>query len=169
MGKIVFLGLGSNVGDRREYLRRAVDLISATCGTHRRSSGLFETEPWGNKRQSVFLNQVVEIKTHHQPRELLDHCQTIEHTLLRRRFLRWGPRTIDIDILLYGNVMLKEEGLTIPHPGLKSRRFVLVPLAELVPDLMVPGLHRSIGKLLQSCPDTGKVIPFDLQTGRPMP
>jgi len=162
LGENIFLGLGSNVGDRGKYLRRAVDLLSGACGTFLRSSKVYETEPWGNKRQSAFLNQVIEIKTHHQPRELLDYCQHVENTLHRRRYIRWGPRTIDIDILLYGDVILKEERLTIPHPELKIRRFVLVPLAELVPDLMVPGLQSSVSELLKGCPDTGRVARFDL-------
>ena len=168
VGEIVFLGLGSNIGDRSEYLRRAAALLSETCGTLRRSSGVYETEPWGKKRQGEFLNQVVELTTRYKPRELLDQCRHIEHTLLRRRLIRWGPRTIDIDILLYGEAMIREDGLTIPHAALPFRRFVLVPLAELVPDLIVPGLNRSVHDLLQDCPDTGRVTHFDHWSGRSM-
>jgi len=157
VGVIVFLGLGSNIGDRGSTLSRAVDEISRSCGTLRRSSTLYDTAPWGNKRQSAFLNQVIEIETHHSPRELLHHCQHIEKLLHRRRIIRWGPRTIDIDILLFGDRIIRERGLTIPHQRLRSRRFVLVPLAELAPDLTVPGTQRTVAELLKACRDESRV------------
>jgi 2-amino-4-hydroxy-6-hydroxymethyldihydropteridine diphosphokinase len=162
LGEFAFLGLGSNIGDRRSYLQSAAARIAAACGRVLRVSGLYDTEPWGSTRQRTFLNQVMEICTHHTPRELLHHCQQIESALMRRRIMRWGPRTIDIDILLFGDMRIRETGLTIPHPELSARRFVLVPLAELIPERIVPGSGRSVRDLLEHCQDTGRVTRLDL-------
>jgi len=109
---------------------------------------------------------VVEIHTELSPRDLLDRLKAIERLLGRQKGIRWGPREIDIDILCYDGLQWQDECLTLPHPGLPHRRFVLVPLAEVAPDLEVPGLQATVQKLLQSCPDRGKVEFFS--SGEPL-
>jgi 2-amino-4-hydroxy-6-hydroxymethyldihydropteridine diphosphokinase len=130
-----FVGLGANLGDREGSIRRALELLGA-----RRISSIRETEPWGNPDQPRFLNAVAELETDLGARELLDRLLAVETTLGRTRDgFRWGPRTIDLDLLLYGDERLDEPGLTIPHPHLHERLFVLEPLAELDDSLEVPG------------------------------
>lgn len=134
-----YVGLGSNLGDREESIRRAAKLIGAT-----RLSAIRETEPWGYEDQPRFLNAAAELDTELTPRELLDLLLRTERELGRVRagVPRHGPRVIDLDLLLYGDVRIDEPGLTVPHPHLHERRFVLEPLAELDPDVPVPGLGR---------------------------
>jgi 2-amino-4-hydroxy-6-hydroxymethyldihydropteridine diphosphokinase len=130
-----YVGLGANLGDREESIRGAAELIGAS-----RLSAIRETEPWGYEDQPLFLNAVAELETDVPPRELLDRLLEVERELGRTRGgPRFGPRTIDLDLLIYGNLQLDEPGLTIPHPRLHERLFVLVPLAELAPSLDVPG------------------------------
>ena len=130
-----YVGLGANLGDREATIRRAAELIGAS-----RLSSIRETEPWGYEEQPFFLNAVAEVETDEGPRELLDRLLAVERALGRTRDgPRWGPRTIDLDLLLYGSERLEEPGLTVPHPRLHERLFVLEPLAELDPGLEVPG------------------------------
>jgi 2-amino-4-hydroxy-6-hydroxymethyldihydropteridine diphosphokinase len=130
-----FIGLGANVGDRQAAIRRAADLMRAT-----RLSSIRETEPWGYADQPMFLNAVAEVDTGLTPRALLDRLLEIELELGRtREGPRYGPRTIDLDLLLYGDEVVDEPGLTVPHPRLHERLFVLEPLIELEPGLVVPG------------------------------
>jgi 2-amino-4-hydroxy-6-hydroxymethyldihydropteridine diphosphokinase len=132
---LAYVGLGSNLGDREALIRRAAELIGA-----RRLSSLLETEPWGYADQPMFLNAVAEVDTPLEPRALLDLLLDVERRLGRERVgPRWGPRTIDLDLLLYGDRLIAEPGLVVPHPGLATRRFVLEPLAELAPTLKIPG------------------------------
>lgn len=132
---LVFVGLGSNLGDREAAIRRASALIGA-----RRLSAIVETEPWGLEEQPPFLNAVAELDTELPPRALLDVLLEVERQLGRERVgPRWGPRTIDLDLLVYGDLTIDEPGLVVPHPYLKERRFVLEPLAELAPGLEIPG------------------------------
>jgi 2-amino-4-hydroxy-6-hydroxymethyldihydropteridine diphosphokinase len=138
----VFVGLGSNLGDREGMLRRAVEAVSELPETEvSRVSTLRDTEPVGIVDQPRFLNGVVEIETGLSPRELLEGLLAIERSLGRVRsgVPPGGPRTIDLDLLLYGDVRIAEPGLEVPHPRLHERRFVLEPLAELDPALEVPG------------------------------
>jgi 2-amino-4-hydroxy-6-hydroxymethyldihydropteridine diphosphokinase len=138
----VFVGLGSNLGDREGMLRRAVEAVSELPETEvSRVSTLRDTEPVGIVDQPRFLNGVVEIETELSPRELLEGLLAIERSLGRVRsgVPPGGPRTIDLDLLLYGDVRIAEPGLEVPHPRLHERRFVLEPLAELDPALEVPG------------------------------
>ena len=129
-----YVGLGSNLGDREATIRAAAELIGA-----RRLSTIIETEPWGNEEQPRFLNAVAEIETELEPRALLDLLLEVEARLGRvRDGSHWGPRTIDLDLLLYGDRILDEPGLTVPHPFLHERLFVLEPLAELAPDVAIP-------------------------------
>jgi 2-amino-4-hydroxy-6-hydroxymethyldihydropteridine diphosphokinase len=132
---IAYVGLGSNLGDRRAAILRAAELIDAV-----RLSTIRETEPWGYADQPAFLNAVAELDTDLQPRRLLDHLLEVEAELGRERGeIRWGPRTIDLDLLLYGDLAIEEPGLTVPHPRLAERLFVLEPLSELAPARKIPG------------------------------
>ena len=132
---LAYIGLGSNLGDRESLLRRAAELIGAV-----RLSEVRETEPWGLEQQPRFLNAVAEIETTLAPRRLLDHLLDVEARLGRERIgPKWGPRTIDLDLLLYGDETVDEPGLVVPHPRLLEREFVLEPLADLVPWLKIPG------------------------------
>ena len=132
---IAYLGLGANLGDREGSLRRAAELIGA-----RRLSTIRETEPWGVVDQPPFLNAVAELEWEGGARALLHRLLDVERELGRvRDGSRWGPRTIDLDLLVFGAETIDEPGLSVPHPRLDERLFVLEPLAELAPDLVVPG------------------------------
>lgn len=157
----VFLGLGSNMGDRAANLRAAADLISKNIGKVAKKSHVYETQPWGNKDQERFLNQVVMANTTLDPRDLLDKISKIERELgreRRRETEKWGPRTIDIDILFYGKRVIRDKGLEIPHPELHKRAFVLVPLLEIAPDLEHPLLKKQIDELYMDCTDESDVV-----------
>jgi 2-amino-4-hydroxy-6-hydroxymethyldihydropteridine diphosphokinase len=138
---LVYVGLGSNLGDREEAIFRALDLLDAHADVAvERVSTLRETDPVGFEAQPMFLNGVAAVRTELGPRELLELLLRVELELGRDRSgPRYGPRTIDLDLLLYGELQLAEEGLEIPHPRLAERRFVLEPLAELDGELEVPG------------------------------
>ena len=141
MGRVrAYVGVGSNLGDRADAIERAVELLRAHPAVEVVSeSSLRETEPWGAVAQPRFLNGAVAVETRLEPRALLGVLLDVERRLGRMREERWGPRTIDLDLLLYGNVVLDEPGLTVPHPRLHERAFVLEPLHELDPNLVVPG------------------------------
>ncbi|HEX6230606.1 MAG TPA: 2-amino-4-hydroxy-6-hydroxymethyldihydropteridine diphosphokinase [Actinomycetota bacterium] len=142
MAETAYLGLGSNLGDRLRNLRLAVRLLHRRPGvTVVRSSRVYETEPVGPP-QPAYLNAVVEVRTELDPRGLLDACHVVEDELGRVRTERWGPRTIDIDVLTFGDREVDEDDLTLPHPRMHERGFVLVPLGELDPDPMLPGGRR---------------------------
>jgi 2-amino-4-hydroxy-6-hydroxymethyldihydropteridine diphosphokinase len=131
-----YVGLGANLGDREETIRAAVAELPDVVAV----SPLRETDPVGVADQPQFLNGVAALETELAPRELLDVLLAVERRLGRERRERWGPRTIDLDLLLYGDEVIDEDGLKIPHPRLHERRFVLEPLADLAPQLVVPGL-----------------------------
>ena len=147
---LAYIGLGSNLGDREENLRRALALLEEEVGPVRVSS-VRETDPVGVTEQPRFLNAAAEVRTGLWARELLDRLLSIERRLGRDRSAetRWGPRPIDLDVLLYGDEVIDEPGLTVPHPRLAERRFALEPLHELAPDLALPD-GRRIGDLLAS-------------------
>lgn len=135
-----FIGLGGNLGDPRAAMRAAIGLLGADARTSVENvSSLYRTPPWGKTDQPDFLNAVAELRTTLSPRALLRLCLSAEAALHRVRDERWGPRSIDLDILLYGDLELDEEGLTVPHPRMLERAFVLVPLAEIAPETMVKG------------------------------
>ena len=132
---LAYVGLGSNLGDREATIRRAAELIDAV-----RLSPIVETEPWGYADQPMFLNAAAEVETALPPRAFLDHLLDVERRLGRERpGPRWGPRTIDLDLLLYGDERISEPGLDVPHPRLLERPFVLESLAALVPARKIPG------------------------------
>ncbi|GBD30966.1 2-amino-4-hydroxy-6-hydroxymethyldihydropteridine pyrophosphokinase [bacterium HR32] len=138
MTERVFLSLGSNVGDRRGYLEEALARLEAEAIHVVRTSSVYETAPWGPVPQGPFLNLVAEVRTTLEPRALLACAQRVETALGRARQVRWGPRTVDVDVLLYGDRVVCEPDLEIPHPRLRQRAFVLVPLFEVAPDLVLP-------------------------------
>jgi 2-amino-4-hydroxy-6-hydroxymethyldihydropteridine diphosphokinase len=134
-----YLGLGSNVGDRLATLQHAVDLLGEDPGIQvRRSSRVWETDPVGGPEQPDFLNAVVEVDTDLEPLDLLAVVDRVEATLGRFRDVHWGPRTIDIDILLIDDLVLGGDRLTVPHPRMHERAFVIAPLLELIPDPVLP-------------------------------
>ena len=141
---LAYVGLGSNLGDRDGYLARAIEALREESGVDMKAiSTVRETEPVGVVDQPRFLNAVVRIETSLAPRALLDRLLAVERSLGRTRDgVRFGPRTIDLDLLLYGAAVVDEPGLEVPHPRLHERRFVLEPLAELDPALVVPGHGR---------------------------
>ena len=138
------------MGDREQNLRRAIQMLTAADIHVRRVSPLYETEPRDLVQQPWFLNLAVEIETRLFPMQLLTRLQKIERELGRRRTISKGPRTIDIDILLYGNLALNGEKLTIPHPRMEERRFVLEPLAEIAPDMRHPVSRATIREMLSA-------------------
>jgi 2-amino-4-hydroxy-6-hydroxymethyldihydropteridine diphosphokinase len=161
----VYLGLGSNLGDRIFYLCQAVrDLEIPDSLTVCRVSGIYETAPLHNPAQPDYLNGVLEIETTLPLLSLLNHVQQIEMRLGRERHERFGPRTIDIDILSVADVVRQDINLTLPHPRMAQRRFVLMPLAELAPQYVLPKLGRTVLQLLQECPsDQRAVLYMDAQ------
>ncbi len=153
------LGLGSNVGDRLENLRRAVELLSQSPEIRViRSSRVYETKPIG-PMQPDFLNAVVQIETTKPPRALLDACQAVEDMMGRVRAERWGPRVIDVDVLTYGREVIEEPDLMIPHPRMHERAFVIVPLLEVDPDPPLPG-GRQAGELRLDPEQLAGIRPF---------
>lgn len=135
---VCYLALGSNLGVREAYLARARQELGARGARILRESTIHDTEPFGVLDQPRFLNQVLEIDWAGSPRELLRATQAVEAAVGRRETYRWGPREIDIDILLFDELTVDEEDLTIPHPGIAEREFVRAPLAELRPDILGP-------------------------------
>jgi 2-amino-4-hydroxy-6-hydroxymethyldihydropteridine diphosphokinase len=159
--KKVYLGLGSNLGERIELLKEAIRMIGETAGKVTAISSLYETEPVGLEKGGDFLNIVLCLETNLSPSGLLGRILMIESKLGRVRCeTRYTSRTIDIDILLYNNEIIEKEALSIPHPRLHQRKFVLIPLNELAPDLVHPVFGKTIKELLESCRDSSKVTLF---------
>ncbi|GAA0353706.1 2-amino-4-hydroxy-6-hydroxymethyldihydropteridine diphosphokinase [Bacillus horti] len=146
-----YLSLGSNMGERGAYISQALELLEMQKETLKlcKVSSFYETDPVGYLDQGAFLNIAVYGKTSLQPLELLAHTQSIENTLGRLRSVRWGPRVIDIDILLYNSIRMRTDDLVLPHPRMTERTFVLVPLVEIAPELRLPDDHYTIGERIQ--------------------
>ncbi|MGA2149443.1 MAG: 2-amino-4-hydroxy-6-hydroxymethyldihydropteridine diphosphokinase [Bryobacteraceae bacterium] len=153
MSKLIYLSLGSNIGNREDHLRAAVERLGPAGVRVLRASPLYETEPVDYTAQPWFLNQVVEAETELFPLQLLKVTQRIERELGRVRSVPKGPRTVDIDILFYGRAVVHTERLEIPHPRLAERRFVLAPLADLAPDLRHPVTKRTAREMLAAAPE----------------
>lgn len=149
----VYLLTGGNIGDRLQNLEEACELIEKKAGKVITRSSIYETAAWGMTDQASFLNQVLCITTPLAAEELLQELLAIELKLGRRRTEKMGPRTIDIDILFYGNEVISSSELEVPHPRMASRRFVLTPLDEIAAHFVHPVLHKTIHELLQECPD----------------
>ena len=150
--KVLYLSLGSNIGDREDNLRKAIERLAAPDLHVLRVSPVYETEPVEYTNQRWFLNLVVEAETTLFPRMLLTRIHRIERALGRVRTVPKGPRTIDIDILLYGRAVVEIPDLQIPHPRMTERRFVLVPLADLVPHLRHPVTRQTVREMLDAAP-----------------
>jgi 2-amino-4-hydroxy-6-hydroxymethyldihydropteridine diphosphokinase len=148
-----YLLTGGNMGKRETNLFRAREYIEKTCGKIIQSSFLYETEAWGKKDQPAFLNQALKIATGLTPQGLLQQLLSIEKKIGRVRKEKYDPRIIDIDILLFGNMVIEEPHLRIPHPELPKRRFALVPLAEIAATFIHPVLRKTIVQLLDECED----------------
>ena len=151
MHKRVYLSLGSNVGDRAANLRTAINRVSS-LGDVMAVSSFYETEPVEFAAQPWFLNCAVELDTEKMPKQLLAGILDIEREMGRRRVHKKGPRTLDIDILLFGNSIIQTKGLTIPHPAMHERRFVLEPLAEIAPEARHPVIKRTVRELRDALP-----------------
>ena len=156
--KIVFLGIGTNLGNRESNLEQAVARIEEYVGPVLDSSSIYETEPWGFQAKDEFLNKVVKVETELTPSEILERILIIESIMGRVRSKeRYSSRLIDIDILICEDMIIDEENLKIPHPLLHQRRFVLVPLCEVASDMIHPVLKKSISDLLEICGDKSEV------------
>lgn len=153
-----YIGLGANLGDRELALRQALERLHGERGTElRRVSRFYETEPWGKKEQPPFVNATAKVRTDRTPMEFLRLCQRIEGALGRERKERWGARRIDIDLLCIPGAVVEEPELTLPHPYLTERMFVLLPLEEIAPHMRVSG--RSVREHRMACRDRGRVSP----------
>ena len=153
----VFLILGGNLGERDKNLAEAVKEIGKSAGIIKRSSAIYETEPWGVENQPNYYNQVVEILTDHDAESLMNILLNIEKNMGRSRTGKYDARNIDIDILFFNDEIISSNTLTIPHPRLHERRFVLMPMNEIAPEFVHPTLNRSISQLLKETADNGKV------------
>jgi len=151
--KGIYLLLGGNEGDRLAVLARAVEYIDREIGNVLIASSTYESEPWGHTDQPYFLNRAIEVESNLTPRVLLEKILEIERELGRIRGAKWSQRVIDIDILYYGDRIVDEPGLHIPHPEIQNRRFALVPMTEIAPDLIHPELKEDQRSLLAKCPD----------------
>lgn len=147
--KTAYLGLGSNVGERLEQLESAIKILDNVEGVQvSQISSVYETEPVGYVNQPNFLNLCVEVKTELTPQQLLQQCFYTEQQLHRVRDIRWGPRTLDVDILLYEDEIIEEENLIVPHPRMRERAFVLTPLSDIAADVVEPRTQLSISELV---------------------
>lgn len=146
----VYIGIGSNLGSREQNCLKAIALLSENNITVTKQSSLYETEPWGVKDQPEFINMAAEASTDLEPLRLLKILKEIEKELGRQETERWGPRAIDLDILLYNDLAINTPELTIPHPSMHIRAFVLKPLSEIAPDKVHPVMGKTIKELLAS-------------------
>ena len=158
---VVYIGIGSNIGDRVGYVQQAYRLLNDIDKIDiKKSSSLYETEPYGYKEQNWFINAVIQVETNLEPLKLLMECQRIEKQLGRIKHPdapQWGPRTLDLDILFYDNMIISSDRLMIPHPGVDQRACVLVPLLEIAPDFVHPTLNTSISEIYETLCDPEEV------------
>ena len=148
-----YLLLGSNLGDSKKYISDAVGFIRTEIGIVKKTSSLYQTASWGKTDQPDFINQVIEVETILNPEQLLKNILVIEKKLGRERLEKWGSRTIDIDLLFYGDQIIQGLNLSVPHPFLHERKFTLMPLVELDPDLVHPVFKITVKQLFDSLDD----------------
>lgn len=154
MRNIAYLSIGSNMGDRLETFHKALQLLDSQDKiTIENMSSIYETDPVGYTNQACFLNAVIKISTILKPEELLQICLFIENELGRKREIRWGPRTLDLDILLYNQENIETESLIVPHPRMLERAFVIIPLMELDPSIKLPNVNAALDDILNQVPD----------------
>lgn len=153
-----YLLLGSNLGDSKKYISDAIGYITDEIGRPTGLSSLYQTASWGKTNQPDFINQVVRVRTNLNPQQLLQNILVIEKRLGRQRLEKWGSRTIDIDLLFYGDQIIQEDNLVVPHPFLHQRRFTLMPLVELNPTFVHPVLKQSVEQLYEKLDDNLSVI-----------
>ena len=158
-----YLSLGSNEGERTLWLDKALWLLSVTCGTLVQMSSVYETAAWGIQDQPDFLNMVVQLETEKNARDLLTAILAVETTLGRHRTVKWGPRTIDIDILFFNDEVINTPDLVVPHPFIQERRFILLPMAEIAAEWIHPVLQKNIATLVAECKDELQVRRFNEQ------
>jgi 2-amino-4-hydroxy-6-hydroxymethyldihydropteridine diphosphokinase len=156
----IILLLGSNEGDRCGYLASAKKQLNSRCGNIVKESAIYETAAWGKTDQSAFLNQAIVLETELDPFELLRSTRSIELDCGRERTVRWGSRTLDIDILFFNDEIIQTAELQVPHPGIPDRRFALVPLNDIACNKIHPVLQRSMEELLKVCPDHLEVCEY---------
>lgn len=156
----VYLLLGSNEGNRQEWLDKALTALQQGADAIIKVSPVFETAAWGKEDQPAFLNMAVALETPNSPKVLLNHIQQIELNMGRQRTVKWGQRTLDIDILFFNNDIIDIPALKVPHPHLHERRFTLAPLAAIAGTLVHPVLKRSVNELLAACQDELAVTVF---------
>ncbi len=152
-----YIALGSNLEPREYYMQQAVRQLG-NLGKILKIGRLYESDPYGLTEQPAFLNSAVILETDVPPRELLPALKAIEQRLGRRKRQRWGPREIDLDIIFYGDMVVQDENLHIPHYDYRNRRFVLQPLADLEPDFIAPDSGRPLRQILQDCPDQTRLM-----------
>lgn len=157
---VAYLLTGGNTGDRLHYLHSAAEAITKHCGPILKKSAVYETAAWGVKDQNSFLNQAIKLSTELSPHELLDRLLQIEETMGRVRKEKYGPRIIDIDILLFNDDVIDARNLKIPHPELHNRRFALQCLFDIAPHIIHPVFKKTISRILKECPDPLSVDKF---------
>jgi 2-amino-4-hydroxy-6-hydroxymethyldihydropteridine diphosphokinase len=152
MNELVLV-LGGNIGDRFHYLEKCVEMLEKRIGNIKKQSSIYETAPWGTSEQQDYLNQALVIETELSPFECLEKCLQIENELDRKRTVRWGERTIDVDMIFYNNLIINTKNLELPHPRYHLRNFVLVPLLEIIPNKTCPELDLKISEIAKNCKD----------------
>ena len=153
MSNRVYISLGGNVGNTQEIFSQALQMLAEKVGKITLKSSLYQTAAWGNIPQNDFLNQVIELETTYDANKLLDSLLTIELYFKRDRKEKWGPRTLDLDILYFNQDLIETEHLQVPHPRIKERNFILIPLAEIAPNWIDPKENQTILQLKETCKD----------------